>query len=290
VQKTVDWGDLWFVPNEYVKRHEQMVQPRDILISTANSLELVGKVVIVGAMPHAATLGAFISLIRASERIDPVFLYYQLASEEVQENFRRVASTTTNISNISSAKLTQIEVRVPPLPEQQRVVQRIEELLSRLDAGLASLRRVQSALKRYRAAVLKAACEGRLVPQDPNDEPASLLLERILAERLAKWEADLRAKGKDPKKAKYVEPAAPQTEGLPELPEGWCWATVDQLVSSLQYGTSTKAEGDPNTGVPVLRMGNIQDGNLNFAQLKYIDRSREDVKKYALERVGATYV
>ena len=53
-------------------------------------------------------------------------------------------------------------------------------------------------LKRYKAAVLKAACEGKLVPQDPNDEPADVLLERILQERREKWEAEQRAKGKRP--------------------------------------------------------------------------------------------
>ena len=82
---------------------------------------------------------------------------------------------------------------------------------------------MQANLKRYRASVLKAACEGRLAPQDPADEPADRLLARILAERRAKWEAEHPGK-------KYVEPAAPVTDGLPELPVGWCWATVQQIV------------------------------------------------------------
>ena len=71
---------------------------------------------------------------------------------------------------------------------------------------------MQAALKRYRASVLKAAC-GRLVPQDPSDEPASQLLERILAERRAKWEEEQRAKGKDPAKVWYEEPAPFDVEG-----------------------------------------------------------------------------
>ena len=80
--------------------------------------------------------------------------------------------------------------------------------------------------------MLKAACEGKLVEQDPSDEPASELLLRILAERRAKWEADLRAKGKDPKKAKYEEPKSPDIDDLPELPKGWCWVNWELILAN----------------------------------------------------------
>ena len=122
-----------------------------------------------------------------------------------------------------------LSVPLAPLNEQRRIVAAIEAQFTRLDAGVAALKRLQANLKRYKAAVLKAACEGKLVPQDPNDEPATDLLARILAERRAKWEAEQRAKGKDPAKLIYPEPAAPDTSDLPELPEGWVWATIDEL-------------------------------------------------------------
>src|SRR5947199_5269398 len=113
------------------------------------------------------------------------------------------------------------------------MVAAIEQQFTRLDAGLAALQRAKLKLKRYRAAVLKAAVEGKLTEawraEHPTIEPASRLLERILKERRAKWEADLRAKRKDPSKVGYVEPAAPDVEALPELPEGWCWASFTQI-------------------------------------------------------------
>ena len=130
--------------------------------------------------------------------------------------------------------------------EQQRVVEAIDSYLTRLDDAVASLERVQAKLKAYRASVLKAAVEGRLVPTEASlaraekrdYEPAEVLLARILKERRRRWEeaelAKLKAAGKTPKddkwKAKYQEPVAPDTSTLPELPEGWCWATVDQLL------------------------------------------------------------
>ena len=105
----------------------------------------------------------------------------------------------------------------------------IEKQFTRLEAGVAALRRVQANLKRYRAAVLKAACEGRLVPTEAElakagnrkakFETGEALLARILTERRQNWQG----------RGQYKEPAAPDTAKLPPLPEGWTWATVEQM-------------------------------------------------------------
>ncbi len=112
----------------------------------------------------------------------------------------------------------------------------IEKQFTRLEAGVAALRRVQANLKRYRAAVLKAACEGRLVPTEAElqksagrgqksktkFETGAELLARILTERRQNWQG----------RGKYKEPAAPDTANLPSLPEGWTWASryLDKIV------------------------------------------------------------
>ncbi len=140
--------------------------------------------------------------------------------------------------------------------------------MTRLDAGVAALKRAQTRLQRYKAAVLKTACEGRLVPQDPTDEPAPVLLERILTERRQQWEAEQHAKGKDPAKLKYKAPTPPNTDGLPELPEGWMWASLEQLSWNSGYGTSQKCDYDV-PGPPVLRIPNIIGGRLDFSDMKY---------------------
>ena len=100
VQREVDWDDLWFVPEEYVKVESRYVQPLDVLISVSNSLELVGKVAQVKNLPQKSTLGAFISLLRPSSGLDAKFYYYQMASPEVRSEIRYSASTTTNISRL----------------------------------------------------------------------------------------------------------------------------------------------------------------------------------------------
>lgn len=239
VQRQVEWDDLWFVPAVHVKRQEQYVEPGDILISTANSYELVGKVAFVNAIPHKASLGAFISLIRPSNEVEPKFLYHQLAWGKTQSRIRETASTTTNISNVSTKKLAGLELFIPELEEQRRIIAEIEKQFSRLDEAVANLKRVKANLKRYKAAVLKAAVEGRLVETEAERarregrsyETGAQLRQRILETRRSQWTG----------KGKYKEPAAPDTTNLPELPEGWMWANVDQLA---EVGTGATPKRD----------------------------------------------
>jgi type I restriction enzyme S subunit len=176
-------------------------------------------------------------VLRALDGTPSLFWKYQF--DQVQ--YRPFVSGTTRLK-LSQAPMCRIPLLVPPLPEQHRIVDAIESYFTRLDDAVATLERVQRNLKRYRASVLKAAVEGRLVPTeaelaraDGRDyEPASVLLERILAERRRRWQE---AGGR----SKYEEPAVPDTTELPELPEGWCWATADTL-ADLKGGTSLSRE------------------------------------------------
>src|SRR5208337_795919 len=106
--------------------------------------------------------------------------------------------TGSTFPNLTTNQLFTLPVPVAPLSEQHRIVAKIEELFSDLDAGVAALKRIRANLKRYRAAVLKAAVEGRLTEawraKHPKTEPATKLLERILAQRRQNWEEDQLAK------------------------------------------------------------------------------------------------
>ena len=123
----------------------------------------------------------------------------------------------------------------------------IETQFTRLDASVAALRQVQANLKRYRASVLKAACEGRLVPSEAelarsegrDYEPAGALLERTLAERRARWESQENRQGK------HKEPSAPDASALPELPEGWVWAAMPQLGELNRGKSKHRPRNDP---------------------------------------------
>jgi type I restriction enzyme S subunit len=183
------------------------------------------------------------------------------------------------VQNISAKEIEDCIFPLPPLAEQGRIASFVDELFSDLDEGVAALKRVQEKLKLYRASVLKAAVEGDLTAewraQHPNVEPASELLKRILEERRRRWEEDQLRKFKEkdqepPKnwKAKHKEPVAPDTSDLAPLPEGWCWATMDQATWSAGYGTSGKCKED-NKGLAVLRIPNIIGGRLDLNNLKF---------------------
>ena len=180
--------------------------------------------------------------------------YYTVGSEDLNLQFFQYLLTflrlaqldrSTAVPGLSRDDYNVVEVGVPPQPEQGRIVAEIEKQFTRLDAAVAALKRVRANLKRYRASVLKAACEGRLVlteaelarKEGRSYETGEQLLARILKERRAKWEAGQLAKmhavGNPPEnddwKQKYREPTPPDTRELSSLPQGWAWATIDQV-------------------------------------------------------------
>ena len=133
--------------------------------------------------------------------------------------------------------------------------------------------------KALRQKILDLAIHGKLVPQDPNDEPASVLLERIKAEkeRLIKQGKIKRSK----KSAKTSD--TPHYENVPfEVLEGWVWCKLEDIVSELKYGTSEKSSSVGK--IAVLRMGNITNvGTIDYSNLVYSSND-EDIKQYSLEK------
>ena len=183
-------------------------------------------------------------------------------------------------------------LKLPPAAEQSRIVAKLEELLSDLDAGVVELKAAQRKLAQYRQSLLKAAVEGSLTAewrkQNAPAETGAQLLERILAERRARWEAQQLAKfeaqGKKPPKdwqRKYPEPVQPDTTDLPVLPEGWVWASVDQVASDEKYslaigpfGSNLKVSDYRDSGVPLVFVRNIRSGNYGGEYTKYVTREK----------------
>ena len=242
-----------------------------------------------------ATNQGFKSLV-PSDAVTSDYLYYymQLAKPIAKE----MASGTTFLE-ISGSKAAQIPIPVAPLREQNEIVAEIEKQFTRLDAATAALKRVQANLKRYRASVLKAACEGRLVPTEAelarkegrDYEPAGELLQRILRERRARWEADtlvkMTAAGKRPTddrwKQKYKEPSAPDTTNLPDLPEGWCWASLGQL-SEIQGGIQKQPSRLPRRNrYPFLRVANVLRGQLDLQDIHEIELFEGELDRLRLK-------
>jgi type I restriction enzyme S subunit len=220
---------------------------------------------------------------------------------------------------IDQGTIAEAPIPAIPLPEQRRIVAEIEKQFTRVEAGVAALRRVQANLKRYRAAVLKAACEGRLVPTEAelhrqrvgrvpspgvgsvkakgkaaSTEPTSTdtpfetgeaLLARIVTERHQNWLAR-RSPGEGRQgRGQYKEPAAPETAGLPQLPEGWTWASVAQL-SFLDVGFAFKSAEFVRSGIRLLRGENLEPGRMRWSDTRFWPEAKLDEFRQLLIREG----
>jgi type I restriction enzyme S subunit len=253
----------------------------------------VGKTAILGidASTNQAVCG-----IQPKDGIRRNYLFYFLQSQRA--NLVSLSQGGAQ-PNISQELVRATEIPIAPSNEQDRIVAEIEKQFTRLDAARAALKRVQANLKRYRASVLKAACEGRLVPTEAelarkegrDYEPADQLLQRILRERRARWEADILAKmiasGKPPKddrwKEKYREPSEPDTASLPDLPEGWCWAPVEQL-GFVQLGRQRAPQHHQGKYMrPYLRVANVLEDRIDIADVKTMNFTPVEYMQYKLE-------
>ena len=262
LQGKAEFGDTYPTAVKWCSAPTKIAEPDDILISIRAP---VGPT---NLCPSQSCIGRGLAAIRPQGDIQPKYVLYALRSTE--EELRSKATGTT-FDAIRGDSLRSHPIPLPPLAEQRRIVAEIETQFTRLDASVAALRRAQANLKRYRASVLKDACEGRLVPTEAElarsegreYEPATVLLERILAERRARWESQEKRRGK------YKEPSAPDASTLPELPEGWVCVSLDHLLVSLEGGTATTANDTPSQA-PILRSSAVRHGFIDLDDHRYL--------------------
>ena len=158
---------------------------------------------------------------------------------------------------IDVSEMAPFPIAVPPRAEQTRIATAVNALFEELDEAEAALARAREGVEQFRASLLHAACTGQLTAawrrDNPPDETGADLLRRILAERRTAWEsaerARLEARGTIPRgdawKARYVEPVAPDLTDMPDLPEGWVWASLDMLIDRIEAGKNVSAIARP---------------------------------------------
>ena len=214
-----------FVPNIYVKNSDQWLQERDIMMSSANSRELVGKSCFWTATEHM-TFGGFLTVIRAIPSMNAEYLCCGLQFLQKSGVFASYSTQTTNIANLNNTLINTTPFALPPLAEQQRIVSKINELMmlcDKLDVYEKELDTLETHFAEYLPkSILQAAVQGKLVPQNPNDEPATELLRRIQQEK-----ARLVRDGKI-KKEKPLPPIS-EDEIPYDLPYGWAWCRLGDI-------------------------------------------------------------
>ncbi|NYV41101.1 restriction endonuclease subunit S [Cronobacter sakazakii] len=317
VQDSIEWDDLLYVSESFVKRSEQFAEKGDIVMSMANSRELVGKVAHIYNIPTgSATFGGFLSVIRPYG-FNAAFLMSVLRSPNIKSILIDSSSQTTNIANISLEKLNPLVISVPPIGEQNRIASKVEELMSlcdqlerqsltsldahqqlvetllatltdsqnteeltanwaRISQHFDTLFTTEASIDALKQTILQLAVMGKLVPQDPNDEPASELLKRIEQEK-----AQLVKEGKI-KKQKTLPPISEDEKPF-GLPDGWEWTTMQGLYPEFQNGLSSRGSSSGKDSV-VIRLADIKNWKVSFADTRAIAITDSEKQKYCLDK------
>lgn len=205
--------------------------------------------------------------------IDARFVAWQMVAKG-REILSSCSKHGTTVASIEGHALARFPLHIAPPAEQTRIVAKLEELLSDLDAGVAELKAAQKKLQQYRQSLLKAAVEGALTApwrktQRTGNTPletGAQLLERILRERRARWEekqlAKFKEQGKTPPKdwqSKYPEPVAPHITALSALPEGWVWSSIGECFHVAVGATPSRKEPSYWSGeIPWVSSGEVR--------------------------------
>lgn len=246
------------ISEQAVRDSATNIIPADtIIIATRIGL---GKVI---RVPYDAAINQDLKALITKPIVDKSYLEYWIYSIA---NYLELIGSGTTVKGIRLEQVRSLPFPLAPIDQQKRIVAEIEKQFSRLDEAIANLKRVKANLKRYKAAVLKAAVEGSLVETEAelarregrSYETGEQLLQRILETRRSQWKG----------KGKYKEPAAPDTTDLLELPEGWVWATVEQL-SYVDVGYAFKSNQFEAEGIRLLRGENIEPGRLRWEDTRY---------------------
>lgn len=270
---------------KYEESPEIKIENEDILVVKTGSS--YGKATIVNDLPCKATINPQIAVIK-DVQIDKKFLLYFLQSPYARDKYEEFV-LGTSIPTFSQANLLSIGLSIPPLAEQKRIVAKLEKILPLVDEYNAAQEQLDKLNKELpealKKSILQQAIQGKLVPQNPKDEPAQKLLERIKAAR----SEDSLPKGTKSKKSaptsriycengvwyEQVGNAAPKdiSEDIPfEIPENWVWCRLKDYLD-VRDGTHDSPKYY-STGIPFVTSKNLVDGKIDFSNVKYI--SQED--------------
>jgi type I restriction enzyme S subunit len=180
----LDLGDLKYLPAAHPDVAKLVLEPGDLLFNRTNSAELVGKsAVFTGG--ERMTFASYLIRVRLNERCDAHWAALVINGPPGREYIAGVRTQQVGQANVNGSKLAAMPIPLPPLEEQRRIVAEVEERLGAIDALRAAIERAQRRGAALRRLILERAFRGELVAQDPSDEPASVLLDRIHAEREA---------------------------------------------------------------------------------------------------------
>lgn len=285
---SIDWSNVPFCDVSSEDLEKFKLYDGDILISRAGS---VGYSILV-QNPKSSVFASY--LIRFRPLINSKYFSYYLNTPQYWDLVKQ-ESAGIAVQNLNASKLSNFTIPIAPINEQEKIVSKVDELFSELDNGIEELETAQKKLELYRQSLLKSAVEGELSKewresQTEVSETGEQLLARILKERRELWEQEklkeFAEKRKNPPKnwqEKYPEPVQPDTENLPQLPEGWGWASLDQVML-IKGGIQKKPSRAPvNNKFPFLRVANVYRAQLKLEDIHEIELFEGEIERYKLE-------
>ena len=219
----------------------------DIMMTAVGT---VGKTYIVKATDKFYYKDASVLCLENVGKVDPQFVCHVIQSPYFRSMIAEGAGGTT-VDTITIIRANDYLFPLPPISEQHRIVKGVDELFEQIDIIERSEKELEEAANKTRDKLLNLAIQGHLVPQDPNDEPAFVLLERIRAEK-----ARLVKEGKLKKKDLEEKPISP--DEIPfDIPEGWVWCRIQDVITLVNGRAYKKEELLDKGKYKVLRVGNF---------------------------------
>ena len=297
-------------PDKAPSRARKIIDVGDIIYSTVrpylHNMCIIDRQF--SLQPIAST--GFATMTCYSGLLNKYLFYYLLAPD-----FDNYANDTENSKGvaypaINDDRLYKALIPIPPLVEQHRIVAKIEELLPYIErygkAGTHLTALNTTFPETLKKSILQEAVQGKLVPQNPGDEPASVLLERIRAEKKRlvkegkikkdKHESVIITRDKIPYEIIDGKERCIADEVPFELPEGWCWCRLGDILLKLTDGTHSTPKYT-ESGIPFISVKDVSSGKLDFSNCKHIsekehtelyDRCNPEIGDILLTKVGTT--
>lgn len=268
----VQWETVPFCDVSEESIADYLLKRNDILFARTGGT--VGKSYIVKELPEEAVYAGYLIRTRYSDHLEPMYLKYFMESDLYWSQLRSGTIATAQ-PNCNGQTLSKMILPLPPLEEQKRIVAKIEELMPFVEQYAKASTRLNTLNAAFpeqmKKSILQQAVMGKLVPQDPNDEPASVLLKKIAEEK-----QKLIKEGKI--KKQEALPAITEDEIPFDIPESWEWVQLDELVI---FENGDRGKNYPNkseyvqSGVAWINTGHIKpNGYLTTSEMNYITREK----------------
>jgi type I restriction enzyme S subunit len=250
-------------------RATYLLRPGDIVIARTGAT--TGKSYLIEDLSGDVVYASYLIRLRVYDLVEPKYLWSFLQSNDYWSQIQMVSKGTAQ-PGANATILSQVRVPIAPRHEQRRIMAKIDSLSAKSGRARGHLDHLPRLVEKYKQAVLAAAFRGDLTREWRKKSMRSVTPEDLNTVRLDSW---TRAKKQGRVHGRYSE--ALPIDWKPEfsIPNGWAWSSIDQISHLVQYGTSAKTD-DSAGGVVVLRMGNIQSGELDLSSLKFLPTDHEE--------------